>query len=205
MMTGLALALVVACDRREEPASQTQTTSGDMNSEERFVPPPLPMNTGDTSATKDESTAMQEDTTAAKDEPAAKDERAAKTTAENKPAKKKAITAKKTVTKASPEPEKAALHEAIEDAVEETPEADSTTAGPPIVGTATITSVYITPMDATGGEGQPAAETPPANEGQPSSGYVNRSTPLGNGDSGMYTGGQGTYGGRATWGTGTTR
>lgn len=70
------------------------------------------------------------------------------------------------------------------------------------VGTATITSVVIVPLaDATEkpAEGASGSEAP---RGAGAEGYVNHSTTLGTGQSGMYTGGQGTYGGRATWGTG---
>ncbi|MBX3227053.1 MAG: hypothetical protein KIT84_36045 [Labilithrix sp.] len=48
----------------------------------------------------------------------------------------------------------------------------------------------------------PTATPAPAPAPTGDQGYVNRSTVLGNGQSGTYTDGQGTYGGRATWGTG---
>jgi len=52
----------------------------------------------------------------------------------------------------------------------------------------------------------PGAEQPGAMPAVPGEAgaepYVNRSTVLGDGTSGSYTDGQGTYGGRATWGTG---
>lgn len=49
------------------------------------------------------------------------------------------------------------------------------------------------------------AMPPPPQPGAAEQPYVNHSTVLGDGKSGMYTDGQGTYGGRATWGTGTPR
>ena len=61
-------------------------------------------------------------------------------------------------------------------------------------GAATITQGEA---PAEGGEAAPAAPAAAAGDG-----YRNTSTTLGDGTSGMYTGGQGTYGGRATWGTG---
>lgn len=54
---------------------------------------------------------------------------------------------------------------------------------------------------------EPREETPraePPIEPTAAGGAENHSTTLGDGKSGMYTGGQGTYGGRATWGTGGT-
>jgi hypothetical protein len=49
---------------------------------------------------------------------------------------------------------------------------------------------------------QPMQPMPQTTTPQPEP-YVNHSTVLGDGKSGTYTDGQGTYGGRATWGTGT--
>ena len=65
---------------------------------------------------------------------------------------------------------------------------------PPIVGTTTVTA----------GELEPASEDAGAQPEQPAQPQEqkNTSTVLGDGSSGMYTGGEGTYGGRATWGTG---
>lgn len=56
-------------------------------------------------------------------------------------------------------------------------------------------------------EERPSQALPPPPSAQPAGAepYVNHSTVLGDGKSGMYTDGQGTYGGRATWGTGTPR
>ena len=48
----------------------------------------------------------------------------------------------------------------------------------------------------------PATPPPPEALPAPNDPKHNASTTLGHGNSGMYTGGLGTYGGRATWGTG---
>jgi hypothetical protein len=75
-------------------------------------------------------------------------------------------------------------------------------------GQTTITEAEVPRGRAAPPEQQPTAPEgalPPVSEqpgGQP---YVNHSTVLGDGTSGTYTDGQGTYGGRATWGTGTPR
>lgn len=70
---------------------------------------------------------------------------------------------------------------------------------PPIVGTTTVTGAELGPE---GEQEGAAAEQPAEPEQAKEGGYVNHSTTLGDGTSGMYTGGEGTYGGRATWGTG---
>jgi hypothetical protein len=184
LITSMATAAVLAtaCDRNE-PASQTETTSAERTPDMVAPTPEPPM---DTQATQAEPPKVE--TTAA-------DEAKPKSTAKAKAKANRAMKTKPVEAKQATMPEPAPF--ADDDRAlrgDDRSDIDMPLQPwdpPTITGTATITSTEIAP---------PAEpEGAPAQEG---TGYVNRSTTLGSGDSGMYTGGQGTYGGRATWGTG---
>ena len=78
-----------------------------------------------------------------------------------------------------------------------------------VIGETTITGAEVevppTTLPTPPGAEQPTTPPgamPPVPGAAGAEPYVNRSTVLGDGTSGSYTDGQGTYGGRATWGTG---
>ncbi|HVH44198.1 MAG TPA: hypothetical protein VM925_17725 [Labilithrix sp.] len=198
-LLALALVCVSACERKDQQRTgETKTTSGEAEQpraegEHAAEPIPGPVPTTqyqqDTAKKREAATTAEAEQAKAakeKEESAAKAEAAKKGVTAKKPvpAKKKAATEKKP---AKPEEEEE------------------------IVGTTTITAVEIETVPPKGTPTPPSETpdtraTPPGGMPLPSDAakepYVNHSTVLGDGTSGMYTDGQGTYGGRATWGTG---
>lgn len=207
---GLLILSAAACGKRDNVPGQTNTTSGDYdqrgdisgapapaapidNSQAAQASPPAADTSyvgdvdkkaeADKQAALEAEKAKQADTEKATQTDTEKAKQATKTTAAN--AKK--TTAKKT-------------HAVKDDAKDESTRSDLNDTSRDTAGTTTITSGAV--------ESSSKAEepkTPQASEqvapAEPQK-EENNSTVLGTGKSGMYTDGQGTYGGKATWGTG---
>lgn len=180
----------LACEKREEQMrpGETHTTSGTLEEGAKTADQKMGEKTGEKASESDRMLSEERAKTAAAKAEADKEraradacEHAQQTRLEkSKAAKEKAAKAAKA--KGAEEAKRAEAEKA-----RQAQEAQAKPAAPPtvreeeFVGEATITAAPVTPA--------PAPE-------------VNTSTTLGDGTSGMYTGGQGTYGGKATWGTG---
>lgn len=170
----VAVAAAAACGRSDEPASETTTTSA---SDE---------GAGDRAGAEAMNVAPPPAETSEAEEAPPKE------TAEKKPKAK----AKQAAAVKAASVKKAAAVE---------PEEPRDPWDAPSIVSITAAELTTTPAEApaTPTETPRGAEAPqPAQRMEGAAGHVNQSTTLGNGNSGMYTGGQGTYGGRATWGTG---
>lgn len=199
-LIALALIGVIACERKgEEQAGQTTTTSGESEQqraareaeEQKNLPGAVPLApTGESAAS--EAAKLAEQAKIKAEEAAKKTEEKVdgtskgvkeKATAKTHPMVKKTVIVKKVIKpKAKEEPTSTTTITEVE--IETVPPRQLPTQ-PLETPAAPATPPHGMPL--------PTAET-----GQP---YINTSTTLGNGNSGEYTGGQGTYGGRATWGT----
>lgn len=190
----LALVGVLACDKPPgETTGQTTTTSGETEEqraarEQQNLPGAVPVTPPqDQPATKPDESAAEKAVEDTKDKvegtKVESDQKKAAAEKKVRPMVKKTVITKKI----------------IRPKVREEEPTSTTTITEVEIETVPPRQAPMQPLEP-GAQGTPPGGMPLPTQvaGAP---YVNQSTTLGNGNSGMYTGGQGTYGGRATWGT----
>lgn len=179
----------LACEKREEQMrpGETHTTSGTLEEGAKTADQKMGEKAGEKTSESDRMLSEERaKTEAAKAEADKERTRADACEQAEKARLEKAKEAREKAAKAAKAKAAKEAKRAEEEKARQAQEARAKPATPPpvseeYVGKTTVTAAPITPT--------PAPE-------------VNTSTTLGDGTSGMYTGGQGTYGGKATWGTG---
>jgi hypothetical protein len=194
----VAFALVVGssgCEQREQPmrTGETRVTSGTVE------PVPLGGASTDTARQLDEERAKAESATAEAASQRARADACEATREAKHATTTESATSAKTKAKAKAKPRaqtSAASKREVQGGMEPPAGIAPERSMDEPVGTTTITDA---PVPASGDASAPAPASAP---GEAAGSESNDSTTLGTGKSGTYTDGKGTYGGKATWGTG---
>lgn len=191
----LALTLIGAgaCGRGEEPPSTSVTTVTAGETEQQRREQEQLAKQERQRMLEEEQRALREQERALQEEQRAQRERAAPAGEPRKERPRRSDEAQRAAKAKARAAEQRAAKEK-----KEKESAPSTEQDEVVIGETRITSADDVPPTAL--PTPPVAEEPAAPSGAEP--YVNHSTVFGDGTSGMYTDGQGTYGGRATWGTG---